>query len=192
MQAGLGLAQPNSLQAQGGGETTIAGSPHYIVVFDVLQTSYRHGSQIFYALVFLVLAVALPGGVWFARRAEQGCLRWWHSLSRTLNLLALCLMAVGIFLAYSVHQNHKNFLKLRFALKESHYEVVAGVVTQFVPPDRRRAAQFVVGGLQFRCWNRSLQNGFSENGLIHNGQQVRIAFVRLNHDNEIVRLEIAE
>ena len=152
---------------------------HYNVIFDVTQTGFHHW-QIFviFAVTFIALTISC---FWY----KNG---WRYFLCAS----SLFMLLMNFFVI-------RDYLNLLLAMRHSQCEVIEGVVTQFGTPTngtgkgpQRHGESFFVDGKKFRYFERGLENGFHQLGIIREGMQVRIYYLGNGIDNDIARLEIAQ
>jgi hypothetical protein len=158
----------------------------YEVVFDVVEVGYRQWK--FPACCFVFLAVIGVGQLALRRSrpadGQSASRRWFSRFSLGFGVFCVVVSSVSTFWDY---------WSLRQALLTGQYEVVEGVVTDFVPMPRMGHARerFVVNGRRFEYSDYLVTAGFnnssSHGGPIRLGLRVRIA----NVGGKIARLEIA-
>jgi hypothetical protein len=146
---------------------------HYKVIFDLTQNGFHHWEIVVAAVLFIALTIGL----------------FWHKNGGRYMAGALSLFLV--LMNFFVLRDYFNLLS---AMRHSQCDVVEGTITQFGRPTtstgkspQRSGESFVVNGKQFRYFERGLQNGFHQLGIIREGMQVHIYYF----NNDIARLEIA-
>ena len=158
----------------------------YHVVFDASSAGARYWWFPAAGLVFLLI-----GAAWIALR------RAWASLARSWLWRAQPYAFTAFALLWTVLSSSVYFSRygqIRRALQAKRYEVVEGVVTDFVPmPASGHALEhFEVNGHRYAYSDYQIRPGFnntsSHGGPLREGLHVRIADV----NGEIARLEIAE
>ena len=153
---------------------------NYNIVFD----ASRNGSQLaIYALIpVFVLLPALVG--WALKDSDD-------SKEALKGKFFLLLSAVGFsFSLMLLIGNYGEYYRARKALQTGDYQVVEGIVENFVPmpPGGHSTESFNIGSTSFRYgsgWGSIVFNSEWNHGYIHNGAQVRIAY----KNEEILRVE---
>jgi hypothetical protein len=162
---------------------------HYNVIFDVTQAGFQHWSLLVWTVAVIILTI---GYCWSKLRAG------WRPLGRTIpGLVFLCLFSsFFVFMSVVVLRDYFNLLS---AMRHSQCQVTEGAVTQFSKPTSvsakggsRSGEAFFVNGKQFKYFDKSMQNGFTQRGIIREGMQVRIYYLGNGINNDIARLEIAQ
>jgi hypothetical protein len=158
---------------------------NYELVFDVREAGYRYWWFPAVGLGFLALFIGMF--LWRRRRPYTGR-SWKHRYMPQVGV------AISLFWTTVAFQGTFNeYRRMADAMATGRYEMVEGVVTQFVPmPFEGHAKEtFSVAGHRYAYADAIVTAGFntsqSHGGPIHEGLQVRIADV----DGAIARLEIA-
>src|ERR1035441_8199088 len=105
---------------------------HYTVVFDVMQTGFRHWLAVVGAVVGITLAI---GFLWYKRRAERSFtgsqIRWPEAL-----------LLFSLMLIFMLVDGYQDYIRLKSAMQQSQCQITEGIVTKFRPQSRHFAASF--------------------------------------------------
>jgi len=163
---------------------------HYNVIFDITQTKFHQWSGLVGGFIFIAFAACM---YWFPRRGvKQAGLSFIYSAFIALFFCVLTFMPFYMFF-----DSYRNYQNIKTAMEQSRCDVAEGTVTNLHPLYRIKSGgageTFSVDGKVFSYRQGSVQNGFHQVGIIHDGLQVRIFYYDWhdNHNKDIARLEIA-
>jgi hypothetical protein len=171
---------------------------HYNVIYDLGQSGYQNWSQLVFSLVFIIFSVL----------AMQLIKRTGWRISPNIAVIPTLLCGFGLLSSLPFCFNYWLYLDIQHQIrhvKNESIKTVEGVISKLHQPIRYSSgvngtrddpAEFMVGNIQFRCWDVNTQRGhigFQRSDLLQEGLQVRISYVSHNsHENIITRMEIAQ
>ncbi len=162
----------------------------YEMYYDAALYGFTAWTSVLITLPFVAAVIFLfskPTSYWGAPKVSA-------KLINGFRYFYLCMTL--FFLITSLSETYSNYLLYKNYVENNEFQVVEGVVTNFQPyVERRSPEEFCVNDVCFKFRDYLTTWGFNQNasdgGPIHEGLQVRIAYVE-GEENIIVRLEIGK